>query len=99
MAIDFLADPYVYASWEEKGLQFQTQKDPENNQEKDAIQSIKRFLFRKQGKRIKQLEAKIKELSLTPGSETELIRYIKAYKIVQTQRTKMAEELGSVFLK
>ncbi len=99
MAIDFLADPYVYASWEEKGLQFQTQKDPENNQEKDAIQSIKRFLFRKQGKRIKQLEAKIKELSLTPGSETELVRYIKAYKIVQSQRTKMAEELGSVFLK
>ncbi len=99
LAIDFLADPYIYASWEEKGLQFQTQKDPENNQEKDAIQSIKRFLFRKQGKRIDQLEIKIKELSVTPGSELDLIRYIKAYRIVQTQRTKMAEELGSVFLK
>jgi DNA primase len=99
LAIDFLADPYIYASWEEKGLQFQTQKEPEHNQEKDAIESIKRFLFRKQGKRIDQLEAKIKELSVTPGSELELIRYIKAHKIVQSQRTKMADELGSVFIK
>lgn len=99
LAIDFLADPYIYASWEEKGLQFQTQKEPEHNQEKDAIQSIKRFLFRKQGKRIEQLEAKIKELSVTPGSELDLIRYIKAYKIVQSQRTIMATELGAVFIK
>jgi len=99
LAIDFLASPYVYAGWDEKGLQFQTQKAPEENQEMDAIQSIKRFLFRKQGKRIKTLEDKIKELSKTPGAEKDLIRHIKAHKIVLSQRSEMAEELGTVFLK
>lgn len=99
LAIDFLASPYMYASWEEKGLQFQTQKEPERNQEKDAIQSVKRFLFRKIEKQVHEIEAKIKELSAIPGSELEINTYLKAYKIVLAQRSEMATEMGTVFLK
>ncbi|MEE9439048.1 MAG: DNA primase [Saprospiraceae bacterium] len=100
--IDFLSSPYSYASWENKGLLLQTQKDPEHNQEMDAVQSLRRFLLRKSEKEIKLLELKIIEFSNQPKTESQektLSTYIKAYKMAQSQRSELASKMGSVFLK
>jgi len=99
LAIGFLATPYSYASWEEKGLQFQTQKTPELNQERDSYQTIKRFLFRKTEKSIAEVKAKIVELSKDPSQEADLKLYLKAMNILLNQRVEMAKELGSVFVR
>jgi len=99
LTIDFLASPYVYASWEEKGLFFQTQKAPEENQERDATQAVMRFHLRKYDKKVKLLEAKVKELSEAEGDHPDLLTYLRAYKKVVTDRAELAENLGSVFLK
>lgn len=97
--IDLLSSPYIYAGWEEKGLQLQTQKEPEKNQEKDTLNSLRRFLFRKYDKKIKHIEAKILELNGQQGQEEDLMLYIKAHKKALSFRSDLAEQLGSVFLK
>jgi len=99
LVIDLLSTPYIYAKWEEKGLQLQTQKAPDQNQESDALNSLRRFLFRKYDKKIKQIEAEIIKLSKTPGEEEGLLLYMKAHKKALTFRSDLANQLGSIFLK
>ncbi|MEM9544968.1 MAG: DNA primase [Bacteroidota bacterium] len=99
LIIDLLSSPYVYAGWEEKGLQLQTQKYPDQNQESDSISSLRRFLYRKYDKKIKQIEAKIKELSKLSGEEENLMLYMKAHKKALSFRSDLANQLGSIFLK
>jgi len=99
LAIDMLSTPYIYASWEEKGLQLQTQKAPDKNQESDSLNSLRRFLYRKYDKKIKHIEAKIIELSGSSDQEADLLLYMKAHKKALTFRSDLASQLGSVFLK
>lgn len=99
LVIDLLSTPYIYAKWEEKGLQLQTQKAPDLNQESDSLNSLRRFLYRKYDKKIKEIETKIIELSNTSGEEESLLLYMKAHKKALTFRSDLAEQLGSIFLK
>lgn len=99
LTIDMLASPYIYASWEEKGLQLQSQKAPEVNQEQDALNSLRRFLYRKYNKKVVQIEAKIIELSGNSDKADELMLYLKAHKKALAFRSDLAQQLGSVFLK
>lgn len=99
LVIDMLSTPYIYAGWEEKGLQLQTQKAPDENQENDALNSLRRFLYRKYDKKIKVIETKILELSGNPNEEETLLLYMKAHKKALTFRSDLANQLGSVFLK
>ena len=98
ITIDFLSTPYIYASWEKHGLFFQTQKAPEENQEKDTIQAVLRFLLRKADKKIKEIEKVIVDLSKEEGKEDIVITYMKAYKIALSERTELASQLGTVLL-
>ncbi|MDF1696635.1 MAG: DNA primase [Saprospiraceae bacterium] len=99
LVIDLLSSPYIYAGWEEKGLQLQTQKDPENNQEMDSLNSLRRFLYRKYDKKVKLIETKIIELSGQAGEEENLLLYMKAHKKALEFRSDLANQLGSVFLR
>ncbi len=99
LVIDLLSSPYIYAGWDEKGLQLQTQKAPGLNQEPDALSSLRRFLYRKYDKKIKQIEAKIIELSAQGDQEESLLLYMKAHKKALSFRSDLANQLGSVFLK
>jgi len=99
LVIDLLASPYVYAGWEEKGLYLQTQKEPEKNQESDALSALRRFLYRKYDKKIKHIEAKIVELSKSADQQESLLLYMKAHKKALSFRSDLANQLGSVFLK
>ena len=99
LAIDLLTTPYIYADWEGKGLHLQTQKEPEKNQEPDSLSSLRRFLYRKYDKKIKQIEDKIIELSKEMDKDEELTLYLKAHKKALNFRTDLANQLGSVFLK
>jgi DNA primase len=99
LVIDMLSSPYIYSGWEEKGVLLQTQKTPETNQENDALNSLRRFLYRKYDKKIKIIESKIKELDGQSEEEENLLLYMKAHKKALTFRSDLAEQLGSVFLK
>jgi DNA primase len=99
LVIDMLSTPYIYSGWEDKGLLLQTQKAPDINQEIDALNSLRRFLYRKYDKKIKLIELKIMELSGNKDQEDTLLLYMKAHKKALTFRSDLASQLGSVFLK
>jgi DNA primase len=93
--IDFLASPFSYANWEEKGIMLQTQKKPEDNFIKDSYQAILRFKLEK----IKGLLTEVRDTINQLDSDSEEYKIaIKAMQQLLQERNNIAKELNTVIL-
>lgn len=92
-AIDLLSFPYEYANWSSKGMELQTQKDPDENFISEADQISIRLTYRKLDKLIKENLEKLKEMH--PDSEDYLVT-LKVHQKLLQQRKEIAEELNNV---
>jgi DNA primase len=96
LAISFLISPYVFSeNWEKKWDIFLSQKLPEENFNHDAIQSLKRFRFRKICKLINENSQELKKMN---PSENEKLHadHIKLHFRLKEIQTNLAKELGIV---
>lgn len=92
-AIDLLSFPYEYANWSSKGMELQTQKDPNENFISESNQISIRLNYRKLDKLIKENLEKLKELD--PDSEEYLVT-LKVHQKLLEQRKEIAEQLNNV---
>lgn len=95
--IDLISTPYVYAGWDEKDMRLQSQKEPDSNQQRDVLSSLKYFLVRKIQKNIKEVEELIKESAKGDDPET-LNRYLQLLTTLLAKRNEIAEDIGIVTL-
>ncbi|GLR16501.1 DNA primase [Portibacter lacus] len=93
LAIDCISSPYIYANWSEKGLELQTQKPPDDNQELDAEQVIMRLRERKLRKSVKEIKAEILKMDT---EDTNYILYLKAFNKIEREHKELLRELGTV---
>ncbi len=97
LAIDFISSPYAYSdNWANKWDIFLSQKMPDENQKKDAMDGIKKFKLRKIRKLIAENTAKLQHLS--PDDE-EVSTILKVHLHLKTMESKLARELGMVVLR
>lgn len=94
-AISMMTSPYVYANWESKEVELQTQKKPEENQKKDSYQAVLRFKLKKVKRIMNDLTVEIKNMN--PSDENFLIN-VKVLQKLQEQRNMIAGELHTVIL-
>ncbi len=94
-AISLMSSPYVYANWESKEVELQTQKKPELNQQKDSYQAVLRFKLKKVKRIMENLSAEIK--AMDHEDENFLIN-VKVLQKLQEQRNTIASELHTVIL-
>jgi DNA primase len=92
-AIDLLSFPYEYANWSSKGMELQTQKNPDENFISESDQISIRLNYRKLDKLIKENLEKLKELH--PDSEEYLVT-LKVHQKLLEQRKEIAEQLNNV---
>jgi DNA primase len=94
LSIDCISSPYIYANWSGKGLELQTQKPPEENQELDTEQVILRLRERKLRKLVKETKEVISNMD---QSDTEnFILYLKAFNKLEGEHKELLRELGTV---
>lgn len=96
ITIDLLTSPHDYANWEDRGVFLQNQKKPEDNFEKDAMQSMYRFLLRKVDLKRKEIEHQIELIKNDPEEEDNLKTFIKIILNLNQKRNEIAEKLGTV---
>ncbi len=94
-AITFMASPYTYANWSDKGVELQTQKEPSENFEKDSYQAILRFKIKKVKQLILETERELKKEDISPDDFVINMRLLQK---LQEQRNFMANELNTVIL-
>lgn len=95
-AINVLASPYVYASWEKKEMFLQTQKMPDENYVRDATNALLRLQLKKSKKVISELKRFFDEADEQQKSSDEYIINLKVLQVVQNQRNEIAAKLGTV---
>ncbi len=98
LVIDFMSSPYEYAQWEEKGIQFNNQKAPEENHSKDAMQATFRFLLKKIEKRREETSKLIEEIKDDETKIELLTKYIKVIRMLNIKRKEIAEVFGTSLL-
>lgn len=98
LVIDFLSSPYEYADWEGRGIQFNNQKAPEENHNKDATHAVHRFLLRKIEKRRSQVIDLINKLKDDPSKGEELVKYIQMLQLLNQTRKDIAAHFGTALL-
>ncbi len=96
LAIDLISSPYSYANWSERGLELQTQKAPDENQQLDTEQSVLRLRERKIRKHVKETRATIIEI----GSEDieKFTLYMKAFNKLEAEHKELLKKLGTVII-
>ncbi|MBK8699902.1 MAG: DNA primase [Saprospiraceae bacterium] len=96
LAVDFMSSPYTLAKWEEKNIFLQTQKQPEENFQRDAYQAIMRFKLRKIARIIEQTQ---KNLESDQGmDEDEKKIELRVLIQMQKERNEIARMLNNVIL-
>lgn len=94
LGIDCISSPYSYANWSGRGLELQTQKPPEENQELDAEQVILRLRERKLRKLLRETKEKISKMDQTDSAQFTL--YLKAFSKLEGEHKSLLRELGTV---
>lgn len=97
-AIDALASPYTYASWDKKEMFLQTQVMPEANYVKDSISAILRFQLRKAKTVINSLQEKLNSKDSTYLESDEYTIDLKVMQHLIKQRNEIADQLRTVTL-
>ncbi len=98
LAIDLVSSPYTYAKWEERKVSLQTSLPPEENQRKDTMRSLLRFLLKKLNQKIKHQEDLIKSMDSQLNGE-EYILELKVLNKLQQHRNELAKDFGTTVLK
>ncbi|MCL4106758.1 UNVERIFIED_CONTAM: hypothetical protein GTU68_048202 [Idotea baltica] len=93
LAIDCISSPYIYANWSGKGLELQTQKAPDENQELDAEQVVMRLRERKLRKLVKETRTVISEMD---KDDDKFILYLKAFNKLEGEHKELLREMGTV---
>lgn len=97
-AVNALASPYVYASWDKKEMFLQTQKMPDENYVRDVNNALLRLQLRKSKRAIKEMEAYLNHASPEEKETGDYIINLKVYQVLINQRNELAERLGTVTL-
>ncbi len=97
-AVNVLSTPYTYASWEEKEMFLQTQKMPDENYVRDAVNAITRLQLRKSRKVIKELQEYFDKASPEEQETDEYLLNLKVMQVLIRQRNEIAGRLGTVTL-
>lgn len=94
LSVDFLATPYQYANWSDKGVELQTQKAPEENFELESYQAVIRLKIRKIKRLIEEVQATIKATT----EKEELTINFKILDRLIKDRNQMARDLNTTVL-
>ena len=95
IAIEFAESPYVYANWSKKGIELQTQKNKDENFEKDSQQAVLRFSLNKL--KIKKLEI-FNMLSNSNSNDEKINALLKTYYKILNHQKEIVSELGAILL-
>lgn len=98
LAIDFMSSPYEYAAWEERGIQFNNQKPPEDNHSKDAMHSVYRFMLKKIERRRAEATKMIEQAKTDPALEAKLPMLLQLLSKLNTRRAEIAGNFGTTLL-
>ena len=95
LALELAETPFKYANWSANGVELQTQKDIEENYDKDIQQALLRYVLKKMNDRVSEIQTKLKEEDLPMDKKKVLI---KAYHKILDQRKNIADDLGTIIL-
>ncbi|MEE9371776.1 MAG: DNA primase [Saprospiraceae bacterium] len=93
--LNLAESPYSYANWSENGVELQTQKNIDENHERDSEQALLRYLLRKMSMQVNELQEKIKDTSIDDHKKVILI---KTYHKILEHRKGIADSLGTIVL-
>jgi DNA primase len=96
-AIDTISKPYQYANWAGKGMELQSQKDPEHNYERESKQIVLRLKSRKLREVLKDLNVRISECP--PEDQEKLRVLLLSYQKVNKVLIQIDQEFGMVIYK
>jgi len=100
LAINLLADPYIYSpGWERLNVYLNSQEMPEQNHVADAKSGILRFKLHKQERLLADNQQQIKQLQSQPDKMEELILHLKIHQKLKAQQTELAAQLKTVILR
>ncbi|MBK8851121.1 MAG: DNA primase [Saprospiraceae bacterium] len=94
LAVDFLYTPYTFANWARKNIFLETQKMPDENFPKDALNAVLRFKFNKYPRLINEMQKKLTE-SIDLSEEDKKIELLVTRKM-QEERSQIAKLLNNV---
>lgn len=94
LSINCISSPFIYANWSGKGLELQTQKAPEENQELDAEQVILRLRERKLRKLVKETKEVIVQMDQSDSDQ--FLLYLKAFNKLEGEHKELLRELRTV---
>lgn len=97
-AVDAMSSPYTYADWAKKEITLQTQKMPDENYVRDAINAIKRLQLRKSKRVIKQVQTYLEKATTEERESEEYMINLKVLQVLLKERNELAAELGTVTL-
>jgi DNA primase len=97
-AVDALATPYTYASWEKKEMFLQTQKMPEENYVRDAENALQRLRLKKNNRVIASLQEYFEKATEAEKESEEFEINFKVLQLLIQQRNTLATQLGTVTL-
>jgi DNA primase len=97
-AVDALATPYTYASWEKKEMFLQTQKMPEENYLRDAENALQRLQLKKNNRVIASLQEYFEKATEAEKNTEEFEINFKVLQLLIQQRNILATKLGTVTL-
>tara|TARA_Y100000385_G_C13102122_1_gene645225 strand:- start:243 stop:2174 length:1932 start_codon:yes stop_codon:yes gene_type:complete len=95
IALDLAETPFSYANWSANGVELQTQKDIEENHEKDIEQALLRYILRKMNDQVSEIQLKIKDEQVSAEKKMVLI---KTYHKILDHRKSIADNLGTIVL-
>ncbi len=96
LSIDLVTSPYTFAKWEERQMGLQTSKPPEENQKKDALRSLLRFLDKKMSLKIKEQENYIAKLSKSEELDEDSFNLeLQVLNVLYKQRNELADRFGT----
>jgi len=90
-----IRDRYSYANWSENGVELQTQKNIEENYEKDSKQAVLRFRLKKLNVKVGEILERLRDNEL-PSDKKQIL--LKTYHKVLDHRKSLAEDLGAIVL-
>jgi len=100
LAINLLADPYIYSpGWERLNVYLNSQEMPEQNHVADAKSGILRFKLHKQERLLAENQQQIKLLQSQPDKMEDLILHLKIHQKLKAQQTELAAQLKTVILR
>ncbi|MEY3369025.1 MAG: hypothetical protein RI973_2180, partial [Bacteroidota bacterium] len=99
LAVDLLQSPWEYSpGWEARDFRLSTQKMPEDNFDRDSVQSLLHFKLRKVVRMYEKNQQKLKEVgSGDDGNDLQLLLQVQLRLL--EMRNALARELGIVVLK